>query len=176
MSVMKDISTKRLLIILLLVGITAILVLSVAAGLTGKRLARNNENLVAVALPLQAANNGLTTAVLGFIERQRAILSARSQPELEALEANVELRQHFNKEWERLHNFSGNVPGVSSIMATMDASHGEFLSADQALFHNARLLLEINEALLLRVRMIEEQVAESAEGHGGNKRKGQSGH
>ena len=161
MSVMKDISTKRLLIILLLVGITAILVLSVAAGLTGKRLARNNENLVAVALPLQAANNGLTTAVLGFIERQRAILSARSQPELEALEANVELRQRFNKEWERLKNFSGNVPGVSSIMATMDASHGEFLSADQALFHNARLLLEINEALLLRVRMIEEQVAEA---------------
>ena len=158
---MKNISTKHLLIILLLVGITAILVLSVAAGLTGKRLARNNENLVAVALPLQAANNGLTTAVLGFIERQRAILSARSQPELEALEANVELRQHFNKELERLHKFSGNVPGVSSIMATMDASHDEFLSADQALFHNARLLLEINEALLLRVRMIEEQVAEA---------------
>ena len=158
---MKNISTKHLLIILLLVGITAILVLSVAAGLTGKRLARNNENLVAVALPLQAANNGLTTAVLGFIERQRAILSARSQPELEALDANVELRQHFNKELERLHKFSGNVPGVSSIMATMDASHDEFLSADQALFHNARLLLEINEALLLRVRMIEEQVAKA---------------
>jgi len=158
---MKNISTKHLLIILLLVGITAILVLSVAAGLTGKQLARNNENLVAVALPLQAANNGLTTAVLDFIERQRAILSARSQPELEALEANVELRQHFNKELERLHKFSGNVPGVSSIMTTMDASYDEFLSADQALFNNARLLLEINEALLLRVKMIEERVEEA---------------
>ena len=137
---MKNISTKHLLIILLLVGITAILVLSVAAGLTGKQLARNNENLVAVALPLQAANNGLTTAVLGFIERQRAILSARSQPELEALEANMELRQHLDNELERLHKFSGNVPGVSPIMVTMDASHDEFLSADQALFNNARLL------------------------------------
>ena len=161
MSVMKDISTKRLLIILLLVGITAILVLSVAAGLTGKRLAKNNENLVAVALPLQAASNGLTTAVLGFIERQRAILSARLQPELEALEANVELKQHFNKELERLHKFSGSVPGVSAIMATMDASQDEFLSADQALFYNAGLLLEINEALLLRVKMIEARVAEA---------------
>ena len=40
-------------------------------------------------------------------------------------------------------------------MATIDASHDEFLSADQALFDNARLLLEINEALLLRVEMIE---------------------
>jgi signal transduction histidine kinase/CheY-like chemotaxis protein len=158
---MKNISTKHLLIILLLVGIIAILVLSVAAGLTGKQLARNNENLVAVALPLQAANNGLTTAVLDFIERQRTILSARSQPELEALEANMELRQHFNKELERLYIFSGDVPGVSSIMATMDASYDEFLSADQALFNNARLLLEINEALLLRVKMIEERVEEA---------------
>jgi signal transduction histidine kinase/DNA-binding response OmpR family regulator len=161
MSVMKDISTKHLLVILLLVGVTAILVLSVAAGLTGKRLARNNENLVTVALPLQAASNGLTTAVLGFIERQRAILSARSQPELEALEANVELRQHFNNEWERLHNFSDSVPGVSSIMVAMDASRDEFLDTDKALFHNARLLLEINEALLLRVKMIEARVAEA---------------
>ncbi len=158
---MKNISTKHLLIILLLVGISAILVLSTTAALTGKRLAENNENLVAVALPLQAANNGLTTAVLGFIERQRAILSARSLPELDAIDTNGALKQHFNQEWEKLHQYSSSLAGVSTIMTAMDASHGEFLSTDENLFRNARFILEINEALLLRVNIIEKSVIEA---------------
>ncbi|HED16046.1 MAG TPA: hypothetical protein ENI64_04410, partial [Gammaproteobacteria bacterium] len=95
---MKKISTKNLLVILLLVGISAIIVLSATAVMTGKRFAKNNQDLVAVALPLQAANNGITSAVLDFIEHQRSILSARSLAEINALEENADLKESFNKE------------------------------------------------------------------------------
>ncbi len=154
------ISTKHLLIILLLVGISAIMVLSGNAILTGKRFAENNENLVAVALPLQAANNGITSAVLGFIERQRSILSARSLAELDALESSVELKQHFQRERERLHGYSSTVSDVSGIMTDIDNSYQEFLGADQALFRSARSILMINDALLLRVAEIQNRVAQ----------------
>ena len=157
---MKKISTKHLLIILLLVGISAIMVLSGNAILTGKRFAENNENLVAVALPLQAANNGITSAVLDFIERQRSILSAESLTELDALEANVELKQHFNMEREKLRGYSSTVSGVSGIMTDIDSSYQEFLGADQALFRSARSILAINDALLLRVAEIQDRVAQ----------------
>ena len=157
---MKKISTKHLLIIFFLVGISAILVLSVAAILTGQRFAENNKNLVSVALPLQAANNGITSAVLEFIERQRSILSARSLAELDALEANVTLKGHFFLEREILRSYSNTVAGVSAIMAEIDSSYQEFLDADQALFRNARSILEINEALLLRVETIQDRVTQ----------------
>jgi len=157
---MKKISTRHLLIVLLLVGISAIAVLSGNAILTGKRFAENNENLVAVALPLQAANTGITSAVLDFIERQRSILSARSLGELDALAANVELKQHFDQEREKLQGYSRTVPDVAEIMIGIDSSFQEFFSADQALFRSARSILTINDALLLRVAEIQNRVAQ----------------
>jgi len=158
---MKKISTKHLLVILLLVGISAIIVLSATAVLTGKRFAKNNQDLVAVALPLQAVNNGITSAVLDFIEHQRSILSARSLAELDDLEDNADLKESFSQEREKLYGYSSSVAGVTDIMVEIDRSYQEFLDADKALFHNARAILEINNALRLRVEMIHKRVEQA---------------
>jgi len=151
-----NLTIKRMLIGLVLTGVSVVILLFVINLLSNIALIDSQNRLTMIVLPLESANQKIRVAMANFIERQGRIAGARTPEELEQLGVRKHLEDEFNKSLELLEKLSAKEEDAQKKIKRLQDIYADFLNKDNLILESVRKVLKLEKETDARIAMLDD--------------------
>jgi methyl-accepting chemotaxis protein len=152
---LKDLTIRRLLLLLVSIGVGVVAILALTGIASNRFMVTFQHRYVDILLPLERANADVASVVGALFRRQGEVLTARSLVELEQIPARSGLEREFGQAREQLEKVASDVEGASEEVQLLLEGYAQFLKQDGELYEVMNEVLKLEGALRDRIENLD---------------------